>query len=151
IVGSGHHDDRTAEAVGSEIVFNETAQLATALANERNHVYVCARVVRHHAEQRAFPHTTAAEDTDALPFAAGQQTIDRPHAGPERLENVFARKRILRVAVERILTIEMQRTKPVKRIAEAIQYAAEQLGTDSGHGRFVAGDNFGPQLDALQF
>ena len=43
------------------------------------------RVAGDHAQQRALAHAAAGEDADALALAAGQQAVDRPHAGTQRL------------------------------------------------------------------
>ena len=48
---------------------------------------------RHGAEQRALADAAAAEDADALAFAAGEQAVDGADAGGEALVDVGAVER----------------------------------------------------------
>ncbi len=72
------------QALGAEVVLEEAAHLAAALADQRDHDDVGRGAARHHAEQRALADAAAAEDADALAAAAGQQRVDGAHAGAER-------------------------------------------------------------------
>jgi hypothetical protein len=57
----------------SQFVFQEGADFAVALADHGDHRDVGRIVAGHGAEQGAFADAAAAEDADALAFAAGQQ------------------------------------------------------------------------------
>ena len=72
------------EALGAEIVLEEAADFAAALADQRDDRDVGRRAARHHAEQRALADAAAAEEADALAAAAGEQRVDGAHAGAHR-------------------------------------------------------------------
>ena len=83
---AGRDDDhRAREPFGAERVLDEVANLATAFAEQRDDVDVRLRLSRDHAEQRALADARAGEDADALAFAEREESIDRAHAGLERL------------------------------------------------------------------
>ena len=92
-VGRRDHHHAALQAFGAQFVFDEIADLAVALADQRDHADVGGIVARHRAEQSALADAAAAEDSDALPFAAGQQAVDRADAGDQRLRDVLPLER----------------------------------------------------------
>jgi hypothetical protein len=60
---------------GPERVLDEVADLAAALAQQRDHVDVGGRVARDHPQQRALAHAAPGEDPDALPAC---RSVSRP-------------------------------------------------------------------------
>ena len=99
-VGSRHHHHAALQALRAQFLLEKIAHLAVALADQRDHADVGRIVPRHRAQQRALAHARAAEDPDALPFAEGQQTVDRADAGHQRLRDVLALQRSRRRGVK---------------------------------------------------
>ena len=89
-VGGGHHHHRAAAAFRPQFVIEKRAHLAIALADQGDHADVGVIVPRHRAEKRALADAAASEDSDALPFAARQQTVDGADAGDQRFDDVLA-------------------------------------------------------------
>ena len=79
-IGGRDHDDRAGEAGRAEVVLDELAHLASALANERENGHVTGRVPRHHREQRRFADARSGEQAESLPLAAGGEQVERAHA-----------------------------------------------------------------------
>ena len=84
-VGGGADDDGALAALRAKLIFEKAADLAIAFADHGDHGDVGRIVARHGAEQRALADAAAAEDADALAFAAGQQGVDGADAGDQRL------------------------------------------------------------------
>jgi hypothetical protein len=85
-----------------QLVFEEAAHLAIALADHADHVTSAELWRDMEPSSVLFPHAAAAEDSDALAFAAGQQAVDGAHAGDQRLGDVLAIERIGGLAVEAV-------------------------------------------------
>ena len=83
-------------ALSAQVVFEKRAHLAVALADQRDHADVRRIVARHGAEQRALADAAAAENPDALAFAARQQAVDGADAGDQRLGDMRAVERVRR-------------------------------------------------------
>ena len=66
-------------------MFEKGTHFAVALADERDDADIGLAVAAHGAEQCALPYPAAAENPDALPFAAGQQAVDGANTGDQRL------------------------------------------------------------------
>src|SRR5215472_9706039 len=111
-------------------MLQEGAHLPVALANHGNHAYVGEVVARHGAEQRAFAHAAAAEDADALAFAAGKQAIDAADAGYQWFVDVFAFERAGRSLVKIVGSLCLDRRAGIEWAAEAVEDAAEQPRAD---------------------
>ncbi len=84
-------------------------------------------VARHGAEQSALADAAAAEDSNALAFAARKQSVDRANAGDQWLSDVFAIERARRGRIEWIFLAGLNGGAAVDGQAESIQDAAEQL------------------------
>ena len=92
-VGGGADHDGTLAAFGTQLVIEKGANLAIALADQRDHRDVGGIVARHGAQQRAFADAAAAEDSHALAFAAGHHGVDGADAGGDGLDDVLAIQR----------------------------------------------------------
>src|SRR6185369_2691365 len=93
LAGSTNHD-RLFATFGAELVFQEAADLPVAFADHGDNRDVGRVVARHGAEKGALTNAAAAENADALAFAAGQQGIDGAYAGDQWLGDVLAVERI---------------------------------------------------------
>ena len=69
-VGGGHHHHRAPEPFRAQVLLEELAHLAAALADQGDDVDVGGGRAGDHAEQHALAHARAREDADALPAAA---------------------------------------------------------------------------------
>ena len=72
------------EPFGPEVALDELAHLASALAEQRDHVDVGAGAPGDHAEQHALADAAARHDADPLAPAERDQAVDGPDAGAER-------------------------------------------------------------------
>ena len=88
-----HDDHRALHAFRAQLMFEKSAHLAVALADQRDDGDVRRIVPRHGAQQRALADAAAAENADALALAAGQQAVDGADAGDQRLGDVLALER----------------------------------------------------------
>ena len=86
-------------------------------------------MARHRAQQRALAHAAAAEDADALAFAARQQAIDGAHARHQRLDDVLTLQRIARPAAQRISVRGGNRRSAIDGLAETVDHPAQQART----------------------
>src|SRR5262249_23237349 len=87
LVGRGDDDDRAAQALLSEAVFEEWSDFAAALTDEHNDIDVRYRVFGNLAEQRALADAAAGEQSDALAATAGEQTVDDPLSRDEGFDD----------------------------------------------------------------
>ena len=129
-----HDDDRPLQAFGAEIVLEEAAHLAAALADQRDHGDVGGGAARHHAEQRALADAAAAEQADALAAAAGQQRVDGADAGAQRRDDRLARPADSAAADERRRSPVAQRPEAVERPAERRRPRARAAPAPTGTG-----------------
>ena len=125
--GANHH--RTLASLGPELIFEEAADFPIAFADHRNHRDVGRVVARHGAEQRALSDAAAAEDADALTFAARQQGVDGADAGDQRLGDVLAVERVGGGTVEAVGIVHFDLGTVVHRLAETVDDAAKQSRT----------------------
>ena len=109
-VGGGDDHDRAGQALGAEVVLEELADLAAALADQGDHRDLGVGAAGDHREQAGLADAGAGEDADPLAAAAGHQRVQRPHAetdlpvdpGPlERVRRGVARPRPSGRPVER--------------------------------------------------
>jgi hypothetical protein len=63
------------------------ADFAAALADQSKDCDVSSGVARHHADERAFAHAAAAENSHALPAATSQKCIDRANPTSDSIVN----------------------------------------------------------------
>ncbi len=110
-IGSGHHQHGFLQPVGAQLVLDEIPHLAIALADQRDHADIGGALPRHRAQQRAFAHARATEDSDSLPFAASQQAVDGANAGGQRFDDRFALERPRRRRVK-IVSARRQGSAP---------------------------------------
>lgn len=81
---AGCDDDHAAtQAFRAESFFEELTHFAAAFADEHDDVDVCLAAASDLAEQCALADAATGEESDALAFAAGQQSVDRTDAGAE--------------------------------------------------------------------
>src|ERR1019366_2356424 len=146
--GGADHDGAFA-ALGPELVFDECADFAVAFADHGDDRDVGRVVARHGAEQGALADAAAAENADALAFAAGQQGIDGADAGDQHLGNVLAVEGIGGGAVEAIGFARFYGWTVVHRFAEAIDDTAEQSRTHVDAGILAARRQGIAQLQAV--
>ncbi len=118
-------------------MLEEFAHLAAALADQRDHRDIDIRAFHQHAHQRRLAAARGGEDAHALPLAAGQQAIERPHPERQRLVDQATLQRVRRLGEHRIEMIGHQRAVgvAVDRAAESVQHAPEQAVADRHHVR----------------
>ena len=119
-VRSCNHNHRTAATFGAQLIFEKRAHFAIALANQRDYGYVGIVVARHGSEEGALANAAAAEDSNALSLAAGQQPINRANAGDQGFGDVFAIERARRGRVEGIFRAGLNLKATVDGPAESV-------------------------------
>ena len=72
------------QALLAQFLFQKFADLAIAFADQTDDADIGGIVTAHATEERALTDSAAAENTDALSFAAGQQGVDGANSGAER-------------------------------------------------------------------
>ena len=80
VVGGGHDDDGAGEALGAEVVLDELADLAAALADQGDDGDGGLVVAGDHRQQRRLADAGAGEDADALAAADGGERVEDPDA-----------------------------------------------------------------------
>jgi hypothetical protein len=105
--------------------------LSASLPDERDHCYIAARVPDHHAQQRALTDATTREDSDALTFSEGEQSIERPHPNEEGSVDGSTSEGVSRFPVECALMLKFERAFAVDRTTKAIDNASQKLRSDS--------------------
>ena len=141
LIGRGADDDRTLQPLHTEILFDEFAQLAATLTDQRDDVHVALCAARHHPEQRRFTHAAARENTDALTKPHRGEGVDRTHARGHRLADALPAEGVRRSAVQGRTPLADQRAEPVHRLPESVDRAAEQAEPDRGRGGKGRGEN----------
>ena len=139
LVGGRDDHDRAGETLGAEVVLDELAHLAAALADQREHRDRGLGAAGDHREQRRLADAGAGEDAHALPAPARHQACRArarragscvvDHAAGERVRGAWSTPRDVRDVA--------QRRAAVDRAAEAVEHAAEQRGPDRHRGRAV--------------
>src|SRR5271169_504374 len=76
LVRSGYDEDGSSQPLFTQRVLEEIANLAAAFSHQRQHGQFRGCAARHHAEERAFAHAAAPENSDALPPSACKEAID---------------------------------------------------------------------------
>jgi hypothetical protein len=134
LIGGGDKDDGAREAFRAERVFKEIAHLAAALADQAYDGDICLGVAGHHADQRAFADTGAAEDADTLAAAHGEKRIDGADAGAERRLDRGAIERGANPGFERTRRKGLERRAAVNGLTQGIEDAPEKriAGCDGG-------------------
>ena len=108
-------------------------------------------MARHRAEQRALAHAAAAEDSDALALAAGQQAVDRANAGDQRLRNMLAVERISGRPVEIVERLGWDGAAGIERMPKAVEHAPQQRRPHRDPRVAAARDDGIAQLHAARF
>ena len=90
LVAGGHDHHAPGQALRPQVALEEFVHFAAALADQADHAHVGRRVAGHHPQRDALAHARAGEDAHPLAQAAGQQAVDRPHAGRERRDRSAA-------------------------------------------------------------
>jgi hypothetical protein len=122
-------------------MFDKPPHFPIALADEANDTEVRRIVAAHASEQRALPNAAAAENPDALPLAAGQQTVDGSNTGNKRLGDMFPLERTWRRPEEIVCAFDLEGWAAVDRVPEAVEHAAEQRRPYADPSRFRVPDN----------
>src|SRR5581483_7316399 len=79
-----------------------------------------------HAEERALADTGSREDADALAAPAGEERVDRADAELERRADRLALERVDGAALQRDLTLDLERPGAVDRLPEPVEHAPEE-------------------------
>jgi hypothetical protein len=115
------------QPLGAEAIFQEFLHFAAALADQRDHGHVRARVLGDRRHQRALADAGAGKNAHALPEPAGVQSIDGADAGRDRPADDGAVERSDAPAVDPARLGRPRRRPAVHGLAEAVQHAAEQV------------------------
>src|SRR5437879_6549112 len=132
LVRGGDHDDRTCQALGTEVTLDELPHLAPTLADERDDVDRGGGMTRQAAEEHALADSAPREDAGALAAPDRQESVEDAQAGLERLSDPPAFHDGWWKAMDRSLRGGGNRAAPVERTAEAVHDAAEQRLADGG-------------------
>ena len=130
LVRGGDEDDGAAAAFGPQTLFEEFADFATTLANQANDDDFSVAVAGHHANERAFAHTRAAEDADALAAAHGEQAVDGTDARAERGADRDAVERLRSRTIERNSRAQSRTRTSVHGLAESVEHASDECVAD---------------------
>ena len=141
----------TTEAGFIEIAFEELAHLASAFADQRDHVHVGLGVRRHHAQQGGFADPAAGENAEALAASAGAERVDGLDAGFEDLVDALAFERVRREQMQAHRLLGDDRTETVERLAQTIQNAPFERGSNGGAHGHAGGEDFAAGVDTPQF
>ena len=129
-IGGRSDDDRTAQALLAEDLFDEFLDLATAFADQSDDDDLRRGVARHHAEQDAFADAGTGKEAHALATPDGQEGIDGTHANIERMVDRCPQHRIDRPSLQGAQGFGIQGAVPVERPPGPVNDAAEQIVAD---------------------
>ena len=127
LVAAGHDHNALGQPGGSQIAFDEFVDFPPALADQRDDVDVGRRVASHHAQENAFADARAGEDSHPLTFAAGQEPVDRTHAGRQGAIDPWPVARVRWRAVEGDAVVQGRTRMVVNHLAVGIDDSAQQL------------------------
>lgn len=102
----------------------ELADFTAALADQGKHDDVGQAAIADHAEQRALAAPGRREDADPLTPAAGQQTIDRPHAKRQRRIDQRSFERIRHPLIQAAPCACRRERHAVERPSHAVEHPA---------------------------
>src|SRR5690606_6594193 len=125
-VGRRDHRDRALHALGTEIAFKELADFTAAFADQREHDDIGFCVAHDLAEQRALAAAGSREDSEALAFSAGEQTIDGAQPQADRPRDELTRHRSRWLRIDGVVRGRGEWTAIIERPAEAVDYTSQQ-------------------------
>ena len=124
-VRGGHHHHGPLHAFRSQFVVQKRPHFAVALAHQGNDTDVGEVVARHGPQQGALAYAAAAEDAHPLPFADGQQAVDDPDSGDQRIDDVLPLQRVGRRLVQLVGMLGVDVRASVHGPPEAVQHPAQ--------------------------
>lgn len=129
---AGCDDDHAAtQAFRAESFFEELTHFAAAFADEHDDVDVCLAAASDLAEQCALADAATGEESDALAFAAGQQSVDRTDAGAEWFGDSLPTHRRGRCAVQRTAMRQRGLVAVIEDLAACVEDSSEHLLADA--------------------
>ncbi len=111
---------------GAEVAVDELDHLASTLAHQRNDVDVRLDVAGDHAHEGGLPDAASREDAHTLPFADGEQAVDRLDADLHGLADGRAVHGVGVGAVDRVARIPLDGGAVIERVADRVNSAADQ-------------------------
>ena len=94
MVGGDRDDNRFGTHSGRQFGFDKIADFARAFADQADDDDIAVEAGEHLPHQHRFADARSGDDRNALPFANGQQAVDRAHADVDRADDTAAVKRI---------------------------------------------------------
>ena len=126
IRGADHHH-RLAAALWPQVLLQELANFAAALANQGPHHHVRIGVAGDHAHEHALAHPGAGEQAHALAAAGGGHGVDGPDAGGDRLTDPGAIQGPRGGAIQRVVCLAIHSRAAVDHPPHAVEHPAEQF------------------------
>ena len=126
----GDDDDGAGETLGAEVVLDELADLAAALADQGDHRHRGVGAAGDHRQQGGLADAGAGHDRDALAATAGHERVEGADAEADLPVDPGAAQRRRGGVLDRDLRKPDERRTAVERAAEAVDHAAEELGAD---------------------
>ena len=136
-----HDDDRLRQPLRAECLFDEAPYLPVSLSNQADHIHLGGAISRQRSQQCALPDPRSAEETDALPLAARQKTVDDPNPRGQWLRDRFAVHRTGRRLVEMTKLGTAKRAGPVDWGAEGVHHSAQKARANRGPSLGIACNN----------
>ena len=149
-VGGGDDEDRLLQSFGAEVLLDELAHLAAALADEREDGDLGLGVADDLREEGGLAAAGGGEDAHALSFAAGEKAVDGADAERDGRGDDAALKGGGRRGVDGVVAIGTERAASVgvHGAAETVKDAAEEVMADGDHLDAARGDDLGLGGDA---
>jgi hypothetical protein len=145
--GRDHHDGAP-HALRAEVLLDELAHLAAALAHERDDHDVGLGGARDHAHEGRLADAGSGKEAEPLAAAKGNEGVDRAHPRDKRLADAAAAQRMRRRGRGGAGPAGRQRPEPVEGAAERVEHAAQQLRTGARDGRMVARHHLAAHVEA---
>lgn len=125
-IGGCTHHDAARQPIGAKNELDELPHLASALADQHDHVDIALGTAREHSHQGALADACCGEDAHALALAQRHQAIHDPHAGRHGLFNQPPTHRVRCLRLDRYPGVAGDCSLPVRRLAQAVEHAPQQ-------------------------
>ena len=148
--GGGDDEDGLLEALGAEVLLDELAHLAAALADEREDGDLGLGVADDLREEGGLAAARGGEDAHALALAAGEEAVDGADAEGDGGGDDAALEGRGRRGLDGVVAVGAERALDVgvHRAAEAVEDAPEEVVADGDHEDVARGDDLGLGGDA---
>src|SRR5215510_3013205 len=151
-VRCGRDDHGALLPLDAELMLDEFADLAAALADQRDHDYIGVSAADDIAEQCGLAEPRRAEYSDALAAAAGQQAVDRRDAESDRTIDERARQRRWRLGIDRMKALDLvvRPALSIQWLAQRVDNAPDEAGADRDPQLFPTRQHFSDVRQAAE-